>query len=79
MFSRAILNARLALEMPHGDPITCGFVVGDDFIAVQKELEKWPKMVLPKNAVQTVAELQSERMGVHFTIQGDDRTGGGST
>ncbi|KAH6614578.1 hypothetical protein B0J18DRAFT_439681 [Chaetomium sp. MPI-SDFR-AT-0129] len=75
----AILNARLALEMPYGDPVTCGFVVGDDLIAVEKELEKWPKMILPKNAGETVAELQSERMGVHFTIQDDDRTGGGST
>ena len=74
MFSRAILNARLALEMPYGDPITCGFVVGDDLVVVQKEMGKWPKMILPKNAVRAVAELQSERMGIHFTIQDDEGT-----
>ena len=68
MFYRVILNARLALEMPHGDPITCGFVMWHDFTTVQEVLEKWPKMVLPKNAIQMVAELQDERRGVHFTI-----------
>ncbi|KAK0628683.1 hypothetical protein B0T17DRAFT_163222 [Bombardia bombarda] len=69
----AILNARLALEMPHGSPVTCGFVVGDDLTDIEKELKRWPRMVLPKSAVQMVAELQSEKMGVHFTIKDETK------
>ncbi len=67
MFSRVILNARLALEMPCGSPITCGFVVGDDLDAVEEELKKWPKLDLPNNAIQTAGELQRDRMGVHVS------------
>ncbi|KAL2165879.1 hypothetical protein VTG60DRAFT_3693 [Thermothelomyces hinnuleus] len=70
-----ILNARLALEMPHGSPITCGFVVGNDLVAVEKELRTWPRMVLPANEIQRVAEMQSEAMGVHFTVQDDNKRG----
>jgi hypothetical protein len=62
--------------MPHGSPITCGFVVGDSLIAVEEELRRWPKMTLPKNAM--VVELQSEEIGVHF-VQDNNKTGGDSS
>ncbi|PVH70792.1 hypothetical protein DL98DRAFT_123814 [Cadophora sp. DSE1049] len=59
----AILDARIAFEMRHGSPITCGF-------AVQDELRTWPKLVLPKSedSALMVAELDTEKIGVNFAI-----------
>ena len=68
IFSRAILDARLAFEMRHGSPITCGFAVKD-------ELRKWPKLVPPQSedSAQMVAELETEKIGVYFAIQDESQ------
>ncbi|CZT10264.1 uncharacterized protein RAG0_14790 [Rhynchosporium agropyri] len=57
----AILDARVAFEMKHGSPITCGF-------AVQDQLKTWPKLVLPKSeeSARRVAELDTRTIGVHI-------------
>ncbi|KAI1157317.1 hypothetical protein F5B18DRAFT_666049 [Nemania serpens] len=56
----AILDARLALEMPHGSPVTCGF-------ATEEELQRWPKLKVP-NVQQRhqMASVSSDMIGVHF-------------
>ena len=72
IFSRAILNARLAFEMRHRSPITCGFAVKD-------ELRRWLKLVPPKleDSAQMVAELETEKIGIYFAIQDESQISGG--
>ena len=74
IFSRAILDARLAFEMGHGSPITCGFAVKD-------ELRRWPKLVPPKSedSAQMIAELETEKIGVYFANQDESQVSGGGT
>jgi len=69
-----ILDARLAWEMGHGSPITCGFAVKD-------ELRSWPKLVPPESeeSAQMVAELETEQIGVYFAIQDERQISGGGT
>jgi hypothetical protein len=71
IFQRAILDARLAFEMVHGSPITCGFAMKD-------ELRKWPKLAPPKSedSAQMVAELETEKIGVYFATQDKSQIGG---
>ncbi|KAK3938107.1 hypothetical protein QBC46DRAFT_266087 [Diplogelasinospora grovesii] len=66
----AILDARLAFEMRHGSPVTGGLVVGDELTAVEDELKKWPKLVVPKlqDPDRMVDELESERINIHFAV-----------
>jgi hypothetical protein len=74
IFSRAILDARIAFEMRHGSPITCGF-------AVEDELRTWPKLVPPESedSAQMVAELETEKIGVYFAIQDESQISRGGT
>ncbi|CZR66035.1 uncharacterized protein PAC_15936 [Phialocephala subalpina] len=70
----AILDARLAFEMGHGSPITCGFAVKD-------ELRSWPKLVPPdsEDSAQMIAELETEKVGVYFAIRDGSQISGGGT
>lgn len=68
IFSRAILDARLAFEMRHRSPIMCGFAVKD-------KLRRWPKLVPPEleDSAQMVAKLETEKISVYFTIQDENQ------
>lgn len=66
---RAILDARLSLKMPDGDPITAAFVEAGEQELVEAELVKWPRLVLPDSTMPTVDKSGKNNIGVHHAVQ----------
>ncbi|CAM1503418.1 Fc.00g081940.m01.CDS01 [Cosmosporella sp. VM-42] len=61
-----VLDARVAFETDHGSPVTCSF-------APLYQLRNWRKLIPPKSEAsdRLVEELQTEKMGVYFTLSED--------
>jgi len=59
--SSVILDARLSLEMPRGDPVTAGFVGADDPNLVSAELARWCPLPIPE---AERSELDKRAIGV---------------
>ncbi|KAK8036656.1 hypothetical protein PG993_008639 [Apiospora rasikravindrae] len=66
-----ILDARLSLEMPNGDPITTAFVGANIQESIDTELRKWPKLRLPKLDTQAITELERRHISVHCHVEGE--------